>query len=668
MKYVRIKALYAVSSSITSRTSSRIIPLLMHRSAFIRLLSIFCILGVALFSVHPAKAHATRSIPLEKRYAIAKDTFNQLVNGSSKGSSRDDWEKCAATFKKIYQSDPHSSYAPKCLFMLGKTYQQMFGRFKIKKDLDDSINSYQECTSLFPDDNLADDALWAIANIYLDNLNNPGKAVEILKNIVAQYPKGDMQQRASAELKALDSDQSTAFQRGANSPGSKQVNHVLPVKYWSSHDYTRIVIESSGPVAFKDQLLEKVGDQPRRLYIDFANSYVKPQYRAPVPIEDGLLKKIRTGQYNADTVRVVLDIESISSYKVFSLPDPFRVVVDIRGTAPQESPASVEQNEKIEPATQDEQPSPQVEPEVTASLPASEVQSQPPVNQEVIKDKEPTPPAQRTPQVVQTKNIPKPPVENIVKPPPVVKTGPPGKPLSLAQQLGLRVKKIVIDPGHGGKDPGAMGNGLKEKDIVLKVAKRLAPLLESRMGCKVILTRNRDVFIPLEERTAIANKNDADLFISLHVNSSDAATANGIETYYLNLTSNPEAMRVAALENSTSTHQMSDLQNILSDILKNSKINESSHLAQHVHNSVLGGLEKDYPHIKNLGVKQAPFYVLIGAEMPAILVEMSFISNPEDAQRLKDEQFLDQLASEIALGVQSYVNANSASAQGTRRK
>ena len=235
------------------------------------------------------------------------------------------------------------------------------------------------------------------------------------------------------------------------------------------------------------------------------------------------------------------------------------------------------------------------------------------------------------------------------------------KSISLAQQLGLRVKKIVLDPGHGGKDPGAMAYNLKEKDIVLKVAQKLAPLLEKKLGCKVILTRKSDIFIPLEERTAIANTNDADLFVSLHINSSPSTSANGIETYFLNLTANPEAMRVAAFENATSTHQMSDLQNILSNILKNSKISESSRLAQQVHTSIITGLEKKYPHIKNLGVKQAPFYVLIGAEMPAVLIEMSFISNPDDAKHLKNNHFLNSIANDISSGIQSYVNSNTAS-------
>ena len=236
--------------------------------------------------------------------------------------------------------------------------------------------------------------------------------------------------------------------------------------------------------------------------------------------------------------------------------------------------------------------------------------------------------------------------------------------VSLAQQLGLGVKKIVIDPGHGGKDPGAMAFGMKEKDIVLQIAQDLAPVLQRELGCEVLLTRDTDVFVPLEERTAIANTENADLFVSLHVNAHPSAKVRGLETYYLNLTTNAEAMRVAAMENATSTHQMSDLQNILSDIMKNSKIEESSRLAQQVHNSILNeAAEQGYSNIKNLGVKQAPFYVLIGAQMPAILLEVAFITNKDDVKNLTDPTFVRLLTQEIADGIRSYVSSTTAQLQ-----
>jgi N-acetylmuramoyl-L-alanine amidase len=600
---------------------------LMQRFAFAFFL-ILLIFSTAITSPAQGQNDTGEKKTIESRYLVARGDFNDLSSEASLGKSREEWLKNARNFRKIYLLDPKSDYAPNCLFMLGKIYQEMFVRFQNKMDLDEAISYFSDAATIFPDNRLSDDSLWIVANIYLDDLHDPKKASEVLSRIVTDFANGDMQSQAAKKLKVLSQQYNTPLPPilVGNSQPSK-LTDVLPVKYWSSNDYSRVVINASGPVAYKEQLLEQSGDKPRRLFIDFFNSYIAPQYRAPVPIEDGLLKRIRTGQYNTDTVRVVLDIESISSYKVFSLADPFRVVVDVRGKNKQETPV--------------------------------------PVTQKSAQPTQPTKTPEKAPsQIIVLHDSKKNPVNSLVAQNLPVQNSPgssSGKSISLAQQLGLRVKTIVLDPGHGGKDPGAIAYGLKEKDIVLKVAKKLAPLIQEKLGCKVILTRTTDVFIPLEERTAIANTHDADLFVSLHINASPSEKAYGIETYFLNLTTNPEAMRVAAFENATSTHQMSDLQNILSDILKNSKINESSRLASQVHNSIIAGLGKDYSHIKNLGVKQAPFYVLIGAEMPAILVEMSFITNKDDARHLQNDHFLNSIANDISSGIQSYVSTNTAS-------
>jgi len=327
---------------------------------------------------------------------------------------------------------------------------------------------------------------------------------------------------------------------------------------------------------------------------------------------------------------VVLDIESIESYKIYSLPDPFRVIVDVHG-----QPAAAV-------ATVAEKSSP---PETEADTPE-------PTDEATAED---TPPLiLQDCKKIKFSRKPKGPAPERGAPitTPI---------LSLAQQLNLGVRKIVIDPGHGGKDPGATAFGMQEKDIVLQVAKKLGVQLKKKLGCEVILTRNKDVFLSLEERTAIANANGADLFVSLHLNAHPSEKVFGFETYYLNLSTDPEAIRVAALENATSTHQLSDLQGILSDIMKNSKIDESSRLAKQVQEALSTGLaNRRYPQAKSLGVKQAPFYVLIGAEMPAILIEMAFISNKTDAGHVKKEGYQDALAEEIVQGLQKYIRTMTA--------
>ncbi len=584
----------------------------------------------------------TDFVNLEQRYKQAKFYYNELYTNESLRNSRDSWLNGVRTFRKIYLSGPKSDFAAPSLYMLGRMYAKMYARFDNDEDLQESISYYRDVSDLFPENSLADDALLAAGNLYLNKKHNTKKASESYTRIIADYKNGDMYAHASDRLKELSKEHDMPLPAAMLQRTYLQnLTNVLPVKYWSSDNYTRVVINASGPVRYNEKLLEKDGNKPRRLYLDFQESYIDPKFRSPIPIEDGLLKQIRTGQFTPEVVRVVLDIETISDYKIFSLPDPFRVIIDVRGTA----------NVALKKAGKTK---PNAPPQLTPPLSK---------NDQII-DKT------SVADIISTIVV----LEDFKK----IRTDPKnglthrsssiiseeqikGEKLSLAQQLGLGVRKIVIDPGHGGKDPGASAFGLKEKYIVLNIAKKLAPILEEKTGAKVILTRDKDLFIPLEERTAIANTNEADLFISLHINAHPSPKVHGLETYYLNLSTNAEAMRVAAFENATSTHQMSDLQDILSDIMKNSKINESSRLAGFVHNSLCNGIEDiQKKNFKNLGVKQAPFYVLIGADMPAILVEIAFITNPVDSENLNTDSFLDIVANDIVEGIQSYIHSTTA--------
>ena len=576
-----------------------------------------------------AEDDADKPVSIASQYEEAKFYYNQLQTNAHLAQARENWLKGTRNFRRIYLSSPKAELAPACLFMLGRVYSEMYDKFQNGIDLDESISYFKDTAKLFPQHRLADDAYMTLAQIVLDKRGNPKEASDYLAEIVTNFPNGDMHTEAENLLKVLSQEHDIPLpQVMVSSSRENKLNYVLPVKYWSSDNYTRVVIMASGPVNYKEILLEETENTPRRLYIDFKKSYIEPQYRAPVPIEDGLLRRIRTGQFSPDTVRVVLDIESINSYKIFSLPDPFRVVIDVRGEKKSEKLPP----EKITPEPQESVAEKKIAlPDTTGNI-------------VVLRDNKKIAPAQKT----------APESGKIEKSPEV-------KPLTLAQQLGLGVKKIVLDPGHGGKDPGAMSFGMKEKDIVLGIAKQLAPVLAKELGCEVLLTRQDDTFISLEERTAIANTQNADLFVSLHINAHSSAKVRGLETYYLNLTTNADAMKVAARENATSTHQMSDLQDILSDIMKNSKINESSRLAQQVHNSILTQAGKQgFADIKNLGVKQAPFYVLIGAQMPAILIELAFISNEQDIQNLNNPSFVKMLTQEITHGIRTYVNDTTA--------
>ncbi len=561
----------------------------------------------------------------EERYKQAKDYYYRLERDPKLGDERQNWLSGIRNFRRIYLSENKGILAPSCFYMIARLYRRSYQRFQLPIDLDEAINYFQETATLFPQNNLADDALFSMADIYQNEKNDPVQAAKIYFTLTERFPGGDKYAQAINRLRELAKTKNIPLpDQLIRSDTLNHLVNVLPVKHWSSADYTRVVIRASDTVNYSASLLEKDGDQPRRLYIDFAQSYIPPKFRAPVPIEDGLLKQVRTGQFNDSTVRVVLDIESISDYKIFSLNDPFRVVIDVHGIG------------------KDKQK------ETTASSQTTEKTKTTPVFRE----------PEATHPFITLKDFKKKKPDQSV----TTKKKSSKSDLSLAQQLGLGIKKIVIDPGHGGRDPGAMAFGMKEKNIVLNIGKRLEAILEKKYNYEVQLTREADTFLELEERTALANTAGADLFVSIHVNAHPDKSARGVETFYLNLATNAEAMRVAALENATSTHNISDMQNILSDLMQNSKILESSRLAEFVQKYLVSGLEQENYSVKDLGVKQAPFYVLIGAEMPAILAEISFITNPEEAQLLKKDDYLDDIASQLAAGVAAYVDHHTTAA------
>ena len=565
----------------------------------------------------PAAAAAGPAISLQKQYDQAKANYEQLRNQKKQKNNdppRTSWEASVGLFRTIYLAEPKEELGISSLFMMGRLYHDMFGRFRNMHDLEEAIAYFQDVVTLSPQSRLADDALYRLGLIYVTDKDDREQAARFFSRILERYPEGDMAELATKQLATLQQGEGTS----AAGPGGSQKNNqpveILPIRYWSSNNYTRVVVKTSAPVRYAEQLLEKTDNQPRRLFIDFANSRLAPEAKFPVAIQDGLLKQARAGQFNADTVRVVLDIESISNYKIFYLQDPSRLVIDVMGTG--------NGNGK------------------TAAAPAPAVVANNQQKPAEKADKPPEPPA-----VTPDKSTA--PATPAKLPAAVDKSAPP----SLARQLGLCVSRIVIDPGHGGKDPGAIAaNGVKEKDVVLDIAQKLAERLKKLLGCEVVLTRNSDVFIPLEERTAIANTRKGDLFVSLHINAAPSPDIHGVETYLLDLTNDENAMRLAAFENATSTSKVSDLQKILADLLTNTKKDESARLAGFIQSNMVRGLK-----LKDLGVKKAPFYVLIGAQMPAVLSEITFLTNPNEAKKLKQDSYLGTIAEQLSAGINAYI-------------
>lgn len=403
--------------------------------------------------------------------------------------------------------------------------------------------------------------------------------------------------------------------------GAKTGLRVEGIRYWSGPNYTRVVVDlNAKPGEYTDHLLkeDETINKPRRLFVDIKNSTLAKGVEKSIPINNALLKVVRAGQFSADTARIVLDIESIDSYKVFVLPNPYRIVIDITGTGSKFSQAA---REKAKAA-------PTVTTPVTApSVPAAAIET------------------------------PKPPVTTAAPKPEPVTTTPVIKPSSTQQ-----ARLIVIDAGHGGKDPGAVGKKkTREKDITLKIARLIKDKIKNGTNHKVVLTRDKDVFIPLDERTAIANTKEADIFVSIHVNASFNRKAKGVETYFLKLEGlNKEELLIAARENQTSEAEMSDtLKYILGDLTVTANRDESIRLASVVQENLSKNLAAKYNDVKSNGIKGAPFYVLVHTTMPSILVEVSFISNQVEEQRLKSDAYLSLIADSIYDAVVKYLDTAS---------
>jgi len=527
--------------------------------------------------------------------------YKNLQGDPSKVSNYEIWYTLAQAFYSIYRTYPDSPNAPTSLFLSGKLYEQMGNRFNSRENLERSIELNREFVRVFPDSNLSDDAQLRIARI-LEGWDKSGAYIEYEK-VVREYPKGDMVEIAGKKL-----DQFAAYKPKENKitdggiakaktrDNSKGLARVNQIRHWSTDDSTRVVIHLDKEMAFDSHLLkpDPKGGMPPRLYVDIKGTTVTRNLEME-PIEKGLLEDIKFARNTLDTVRVVLYIKSFNNYKVFALYEPFRIVMDIYGD--EISGEAIAKDREVE------------EEKSLSGLPKLD-----------------------------------------------------GKEISaLRGALGLKVRTVVIDPGHGGHDPGAIGpTGLKEKNVTLAIAKSLARKLEqdgNEFGItRVVLTREDDRFIPLEERTAIAKKERADLFVSIHCNAARNNNAHGIETYVLSFTNDPRSLEVAARENVTTTRGISDLKDIIKKYLLNSKIDESKRLASHVQSSVTTNVARKYSTVKSIGVKKAPFIVLIGADVPSILVETSFITNPREEKRLKNPNYLDEIADGIFAGVKRYSN------------
>jgi N-acetylmuramoyl-L-alanine amidase len=675
------------------------------------------------------------------------------------------------------------------------------------------INAYQRVYLITPKTSYADDALLAIARLY-ESINDNANAVKTLKFLVNEYPQSPYKKSAERDIATLSAgdaavpaiaDAVTVSKDSADLPKTVARIETKPgdkvsvdnIRYWPAEKSLRVVVDLSGEVRFK----QGSAKSPDRVYIDIANAYLNPSLGSKEwAVGSGLLQKIRVGQFDAGTVRVVLDLATVLRATSFTLKDPDRLIIDIVGDGETVVPSSLEPNAPKR-ATTDTGPStspaPPTEigsrtPSVSAAappatkptssgqppaadssaaakvavnastttvttLPSGEKQTRPststtdkssaitattapaaekptrispatssdspPAAFAATTQKAPGPMTSNTSTSSATGTTSSPaekpshdtnstasaaqpaakeartaPTTAVGSTPTTVASAAPlgipstgssvpateanasevkpeaktdnrvvdtssqmastAKPTSLGNRtlirsLGLKVSRVVIDAGHGGKDTGSIGpTGYSEKELVLDVAKRLKTLIETEIGAEVIMTRNDDTFVPLETRTAIANQQEADMFISIHANSSKTRTVRGVETFFLNFTTSKESLDLASRENAGSDKSVHELSDLVKRIVLTEKVTESRELAERVQ-TAMSRAKGTGP---DRGVKQAPFMVLIGANMPSILAEISFISNPDEEKVLRTPAYRQHLAEYLLDGVRSYAD------------
>ena len=485
---------------------------------------------------------------------------------------------------------------------------------------------------------------------------------------------------------------------GLQATEPKDTHHVKAVRFWTLGDVTRIAVETDGTFQVRSDRLEN----PERLFFDLVGTQpsLGDKNLTVIPVSDHLVRQIRVAETQRNVTRIVLDMEGPAVATTSRLDNPNRLIIELRAPSQalaakpaletpveilpvvvqKEAPKAILAPKPVEhreftppPPAQVESPKPVqvalLEPPRVAARPSSSAISSnfasklsPSITTSSLAAPPPAPIVPALPSTTlssATSALPAPAAVPVSAPEtalPAKRNSAGGR--SMIRVLGLKVGRIVLDPGHGGHDTGTIGpEGLREKDLVLDVAKRLGALIEERLGSEVIYTRTDDVFVPLERRTEIANEAKADLFISVHANSSQDHKARGIETYYLNFTGSSDAMEVASRENALSANGVHDLQDIVAKIARSEKIEESRDLATMIQDSLSKHMENLNRGDRNRGVRKAPFVVLIGADMPSVLAEISFLSNPSDEKWLKNPDNRQRVADGLYRGIESYLQS-----------
>lgn len=543
----------------------------------------------------------------------------------------DDYKQAVSAYRRVYLITPNAPEVPDALMSVARLFEEM-GKAFGGKYAQSAVDTYQFLIHEYPGSRYCPEALLRVAALQKDELSQPGLAAKTYEEYLRSYPRSARRrevQEQLAELALLKTADAAAaapvpvsetrvIMDGGPSRGKDDtaypgaIPRVRRITTSAADGSTRIVIELDRMVGYQSAKISN----PDRIYFDLSKARLSPGLAGrDFAVKDDFLKGVRVAQNQVGVVRVVFEVGGVKDYTASLLDNPARLVVDLHGLsragnsalAPKSTPA-------VDAATRS--------PLLVKSKPAHASLSEP----------------------VGPSSVPKPTRDGQQ---------------SLTRALGLKIGRIVIDPGHGGHDTGTIGpSGFMEKDLCLDVALRLGKIIEQRLpGAEVIYTRQDDTFIPLEERTAIANHAKADLFLSIHANSSEDRAARGVETYYLNIKGTPDAMAVAARENAVAQNTIHDLQDLIAKITQNEKLGESREFASEIQDSLSRRIQKTGRSVKNRGVRKAPFVVLIGANMPSVLTEISFLSNPSDEQLLKKPETRQRIADGLYQGVVRYLQS-----------
>ncbi len=587
---------------------------------------------------------------IESRYQLAVTQFYQVQHDATGApeARAARWQSVAATFQRIHRDSPTHVRGADALYSAALALRQAWLADKTAEHAATALGMFQEFSTAYPNHALGDDSRMHQAALLESRSDGAAAAMDLYRQVARRKPAGPQAPLARARLNALlrqersslpaesaakspaatdpggeSGPRSTGTRASAAQPAVAKGSTPVPAKgsarlkrmqVLSALQFTRIILTT-------DRLVKpKVEQNPAasgQLRLDFKRLAPERSLTIPRFAEDGVLRGIAVTPLDRQSTRLAFDVVDLERYelKTFELPMETKLVVDLY---PRRAAPAAQAGDK--PVARAERP---------RARPAGAARAVP------AKESAAT--------AVQGRAIAAP---------------SPGEAdrASLKASLGLKIKTVMIDPGHGGHDPGATAFGLQEKDIALAIAQRLRDLIRTRHPeVRVGMTREEDRFIPLSSRPKLAKAFGADLFVSIHLNASQVERFHGVETYFLNLTSDSSALEVAARENATSEKKVSDLNVILLDLLRDTNILESSKLAQALHTELVDTLKEAHP-VRDLGVKQAPFMVLIGAEMPSVLVEAGFVTNRAESERLKDADYLSRIAGGIYAGLDRYIS------------